>query len=347
MFESDDWGAIRTRDKATFTALQKAGLSPEQSKYDSLDALERKEDLEALFQILSGFKDKNSKPPIFTFNTILTNPDFQKIGELEFENYYYRDLFESYQYWYGESNRLVWSRAIDENLIYPQFHAREHLNAWLWLQDLKAGNKPTLTAFEHDFFGLKTKTSSKNKNNYLATYHYENPEEKKFVFNTLKDGLNLFESIFGFKSRSFIASNYIWSHELEEVLKEFGVKFIQGQRVQLIPNPKFGLHKKYHYTGQRNRNGQIYMVRNVLFEPYLDQDKDWGNHALGQINNAFFWGKPAIISTHRINYSGQMDADHRDKSLKKLNNLLKSIIKKWPEVEFLSSGQLGNLMDNT
>ena len=86
--------------------------------------------------------------------------------------------------------------------------------------------------------------------------------------------------------------------------------------------------------------GQTYTIRNVKFEPFEDPDKDWVNQSLKEIQTAFFWHKPAIISTHRINYVGGIDIKHRDRNLKALDRLLKNILKKWPDVEFLSSDQL-------
>lgn len=81
-------------------------------------------------------------------------------------------------------------------------------------------------------------------------------------------------------------------------------------------------------------------MRNVLFEPFENEKIDWVNQAMNDINNAFIWGKPAIVSTHRINYVSQMSIKPRDKNLKMLNQLLKKILIRWPEVEFMSSDEL-------
>ena len=85
---------------------------------------------------------------------------------------------------------------------------------------------------------------------------------------------------------------------------------------------------------------QVYTVRNVLFEPFENEKLDCVNKAMNGINNAFLWGKPAIVSSHRINYVSQMSIKHRDKNLKMLNQLMQQILKKWPEVEFMSSDEL-------
>jgi hypothetical protein len=58
------------------------------------------------------------------------------------------------------------------------------------------------------------------------------------------------------------------------------------------------------------------------------------------IEIAFKWGKPAIIGTHRINFTGRLDLEQRNRNLEMLDMLLKEIIQKWPDVEFISSAEL-------
>ena len=62
------------------------------------------------------------------------------------------------------------------------------------------------------------------------------------------------------------------------------------------------------------------------------------------IDDAFKWRKPAVISTHRANYVGGMQPENRDKGLSQLKSLIRQIQKNWPEVIFLSSSQLGDLI---
>lgn len=57
-----------------------------------------------------------------------------------------------------------------------------------------------------------------------------------------------------------------------------------------------------------------------------------------QIDAAFRWDKPANISTHRVNFSGGIDPLNRNFGLSELKKLLKAIVRKWPDVEFISSG---------
>ena len=65
-----------------------------------------------------------------------------------------------------------------------------------------------------------------------------------------------------------------------------------------------------------------------------------------EIDLAFFWKKPAIISSHRLNFIGSMQSKNRGNNLILLDELLKKILKKYPEVEFMTSDLLGDLILN-
>lgn len=346
VIESDDWGSIRMRNQKIFDELLKAGIRVDQSKYECLDSLEKKEDLELLFDVLGSHKDQHGNTAKFTTNMVMNNPDFEKIESDDFQHYHNRSFLDSYIYYNQENLKSLWREGIKQQLVQPQFHAREHLNVNLWMRDLQNKQYDTQLAFKFHFFGLTTKTSSPYQNNYLAAYRAESEPEMKLINNVLIEGLKDFEEVFGFKSNSFIACNYVWPEELEKTLLDNGIKTIQTQRGRI--KPQIDLNGKpiikYHYTGQKNNYNQIYTVRNVMFEPFENDTLDWVNKALNEIQNAFFWGKPAIISSHRINYVSQMSIKHRDRNLIGLNRLLIQIKRKWPSVEFMSSDELFELL---
>ena len=82
----------------------------------------------------------------------------------------------------------LWQEAMSQKIMLPQYHAREHVNGYLWLKDLKAGVKDTRVAFDNDFFGVKTKTSSRLRQHYLATYFSESLEESMAFFEKMVQG---------------------------------------------------------------------------------------------------------------------------------------------------------------
>jgi hypothetical protein len=86
---------------------------------------------------------------------------------------------------------------------------------------------------------------------------------------------------------------------------------------------------------------QVYFIRNCFFEPSLDTRFDWIEDCLRRIKIIFFWGKPAIIGTHRINFMGSLNEENRKKNLKDFSVLLKLILETWPDVEFTTTDRLG------
>jgi hypothetical protein len=102
--------------------------------------------------------------------------------------------------------------------------------------------------------------------------------------------------------------------------------------------------KVFNYTGKKNKLGQTYLVRNCVFEPTEERSVDWVPFCMKQIEAAFRWNLPANISSHRVNFCGHIEPKNREVGLKKLHQLLKAVVKRWPDVEFMSSRELGDLI---
>jgi len=95
-----------------------------------------------------------------------------------------------------------------------------------------------------------------------------------------------------------------------------------------------------HSFGSRNKFGQIYNVRNCTFEPVTNRNSDWIDKNLARMRASFLLGKPAIISTHRLNYIGYIDQNNADFGLRNLDMLLKKMLNVWPDIEFASTPDL-------
>jgi len=78
-----------------------------------------------------------------------------------------------------------------------------------------------------------------------------------------------------------------------------------------------------------------------MFEPSSRKYTDPVGSCLKEIAIAFAWNKPAIICSHRVNFIGSVDLNNRIRNIGLFKQLLFEIIKKWPEVEFMSSDNLG------
>jgi len=341
VIESDDWGAIRMPSKEVYQRLLSEGISVSTSIYDQLDTLENREDLNALFDVIASYTDFTGKHPVMTFNTVMGNPDFERIKDDSYENYYFQHFYDTYKEYYQDDLSLLWYSAMQNGLIRPQFHGREHVNVLLWMKALQKDFNKVRLSFDNSCYISKSTPSNKQKN-YLASYWVESPEDLRNVKNIVKDGLDIFKETFGYYSESFVANNYVFPVELESILSDYGVKFIQGQRGHVSPHANNGkIRIRRNFTGQTNKDRQFFLVRNCFLEPSSNPDKDWVISCLQDVKTAFRWKKPAIISSHRVNYISGLSLENRKDGLKTLNRLLERILERWPNVEFMSSDELG------
>lgn len=344
VFESDDWGMIRTSSKGAISEFRNLGLDVDKCHYMLYDGLETVQDLQNLFRVLGKYTDRHGNHPIFTLNTIMANPDFDRIKNANYSEYYYELFTETYKK-NGRGQLLnCWFEGITLGLIYPQFHGREHVNIFRWLNDLKSNRKDTSIAFENKMFGLSGHIVKENRESYLAVFD-EIGYDKTKIEDMITEGIQIFKETFGFKPKTFIAPNYVWSYDVEEIARKNGIICMQGKSSQIFPkvkNKKGGVKK--NYTGKVSETGIGYLVRNAVFEPASDKKKDWVISALNEIELAFKRNRPAIIDTHRVNYMGSIQESNRYENLKLLDELLEKILLKWPDVKFFHSESLANLI---
>lgn len=344
VIESDDWGNIRMPNREVYDDFIEKGYRLESRPFERFDTLATSSDLKCLFDMLKSVSNGLGQHPVITANTVVANPDFDKIAASNFSEYFYEPFTETLKRYYPNDNTFEsWKSGIEQKLFYPQFHAREHYNVNQWLKLLQEGDQNTLLAFKYNMVGIPSNSQLGNK--LLVAYDASTQKEIEEHKVILVEGLKLFAEIFGYNSESFIAPVYTWSEQLDETLWSEGVKFLQGGKYQLSPNlNKNEIQRIHHTLGDKNILGQRYLVRNVYFEPTTNGSKDWVSESLKDINASFFLKRPAIISTHRLNFTGELDSKNSEKGRLLLYDLLSQVVKKHPEVEFLTSDQLGNLM---
>jgi len=348
VIESDDWGAIRMSSREALQKITEEGIDTEQCHYMQNDALASENDLEKLFDLLTSHKNTRGEYPVITANVIMGNPDFEKIKSSGFNEYHYEHFTDSLAAYPEHRNSFsLWKEGMRDGIFHPQFHGREHLQVKRWMHFLQDNESETRIAFENGVFGLSTTVTTEQRASYMAAYDWNSEESRDFILNSIAQGLSLFKSTFGFNSLSAIAPNYTWHPEVERVFEDHGVRYLQGGSVQRIPAlNRANESYKRHFTGHKNDLDQIYLVRNCIFEPSSNPELDWVEKCLKQIETAFLWKKPAIVEMHRVNVIGYINSENRDRNLKKFDRLLQSITRRWPEVEFMTTNQLGQIIEN-
>ena len=349
VIESDDWGSIRMPSTEVLRFLESKGYRfAEQKGYDRYDTLASKEDLESLIDALSSVKDSIGNPAKMTMNCVVANPDFDRIRQSNYQEYHFELFTETLKrYPHHDRSFPLWREGMNCGVFHPQFHGREHLNVLMWLRLLQEGYQPIRESFKRCVFSTQVDYSVDERKHSLAAFNIADASEYDFVTTSVKEGLDIFEKLFGYRSVSMIAPNYTWDIQIENAAFSSGVKYFQGARNQRhsLYAMRQGHNTEFRYTGQRNKNNQIYMVRNCFFEPSEDPKKN-ADFCLAQVDRCFKTGQAAIISSHRQNFIGELYPSNRDNNTGQFIRLLKTIVTKYPDVVFVSSDELGAILDH-
>lgn len=216
VIESDDWGSIRMPSKEVFDRLLKRGYEVDRCPFNTNDSLEGNDDLEMLFEALTSVKDGSGNHPVMTLNNIVANPDFGKIKASDYSEYFYEPFTETLKkYPRHERVYALYKEGIGKNIIVPQFHGREHVNAFTWMRDLKANVGMARDIFDYGMFTAHKEPNTLCRREYLDSFGAHSEEELLKVEQSIAEGLDLFEKLWGMKSGFFIATRYDWHPHTE------------------------------------------------------------------------------------------------------------------------------------
>jgi hypothetical protein len=347
VFESDDWGSVRMPSQTAFTRLSDKGVELESSdsfRYNKYDTVESCDDLSALFETLRSFTGSNGRQPVITAFSLVANPDFEKIQKNNFESYHYETVPATFKRYYpSEDVFSLWKHGIDEGIFVPQFHGREHLNVKAWMDALQQEDRETRAAFNEGVWGFNNR--HRYGISYQAAFDLQSRSEVDLHRSILSDGLTIFEHLMGYKASVFVPPNGILNENLYSDLMQYGIRYLFSSKMHRVPEGEGKFKTRIHFIGNRSPAGQRFIIRNAFFEPSTG-DHNSVSKCMKDIETAFAFRKPAVISTHRVNFIGRHYEKNRKEGLRQLSELLRGISKKWPDVEFLTSHDLGELMNS-
>ena len=344
VFESDDWGGIRMPSLDVYQHLSKKIPLMRADRFSRFDSLASATDLSALFEVLQKHKDSNGKHPAFTFNVTTANPNFNDILHHNFERFIVEPFHQTILR--EKSNALpLWREGLAEGLYRPQYHGREHVNQKRWLSSLTQGDLNVREAFNYGTYGFEPHFDGAEY--LLAAYDYITPQDEHYWKRSIDQGIDIFKDFFGFVPETFIPPCYIAPQALVDYLNIKGIYALQGKLYSFLPkgmvNGMRNYKKVLRTAGFDKKTGKVNLVRNCFFEPSNGNGNAWLADCLARMTTAFSWGKAAVIDTHRVNYIGSIVEENRTENLRLLDTLLTQILKRWPDVTFMTSDQLARL----
>lgn len=346
----DDYGNVRLDSAKAREQMDQQGMKV-LSRFDAYDTLETKDDLEALYEVLSSVKDQHGRSAVFTTFAMPCNINFEKMAETGYSVFYYELLPQTFQklsVQQPEAYQGAWKvlqEGIEKGLMVPLFHGREHLNLKVFEEKLAARDHEVLTALENRSY-TSISSSGYSSISPMAEFDFWHFEENKRFEEIIRDGLDAFETVYGYRANHFNPPGGREHPVIHKTLKENGITYIDTPLVKREHQGQGKYKKVFNYTGKKNDFNQFYLVRNVVFEPTDDRGIDWVSYTMEQIEAAFRWNRPAIISSHRVNFCGHIDEENRKIGLGALKRLLENVIERWPDVEFMAANELGNLISS-
>lgn len=297
-----------------------------------------------LFDVLSSVKDLNGRNAVMTAVTVTANPDFRKIEESGYTEYHYEKFTDTLEKYYPGSDVFsLWREGINAGIFIPELHGRDHITVQLWLEKLREGNRNLRTAFKEGLVSLYVPDVPEPAGEFRAEFFFTSEDQKTYLVNAVREGIKIFNEIFGFSPRVFVPSNNLFHPDFDRVVADEGVRFLYVSHRMPYPVSGGRLRYRYFITNFHGPGELRYYTRNCAFEP-TDKSYRGTDLTIKQIEAAFRWKKPAFISTHRANFVSGIDPANRDKGLKELKILLKEIKKRWPDSEFMSSGEALSLL---
>jgi hypothetical protein len=350
VFSVDDYGNVRLDSRKAREKLDGAGLKV-LSRFDAYDTLETRQDLEMLYEALSSVRDGNGRHAVFTPFAVPCNIDFERMAEEKYAGYRYELLPVTYEKLAARDPAAyagawqLWQEGIARGLMAPQFHGREHLNLKVFEEKLAAQDHEVMTCLENRSYTSISGTGYPTIG-YTSAFDFWEFEENKRFAEIIRDGLDAFETVFGYRAVHFTPPGGREHHVIHPYLKDSGIRYIDTPLVKHEHQGQGSFKKSINYTGRRNHLGMIYGVRNVVFEPTHDRGFDWVDFSLQQIAAAFRWRRPAVVSSHRVNYCGHISQGNRALGVDALKSFLQEIVARWPDVEFMSTVELMDMVQS-
>ena len=348
VIEADDYGGIRMPSASAFTKMKAAGVDIDASRYNQLDTLEDKGDLQALFETLQSVKDANGHAAVLSPFVNVANPNFEKIKSSNYQTYFYEPFIETYTRYGRERDMMaMWQQGISAGIFTPQLHGKEHISVQPWMQQLQKGNTQLLTAFDYGFVAVNNiKGIHQYAQEFRPEFYFNADEQKDFLYQSIQQGVQLFTQIFGHLPTAFTPSNSHFHHLFEQTVFNAGVPFLNvgHNNPYSLSNGDIAF-ERFTFKQKIKPNTLNYYIRNCAFEPNDPSYKNTDITML-QVAAAFKYNKPAIISTHRVNFGGVINKKNRDIGLQQLQLLLQQITKKWPDVLFVSNADMLQQLKN-
>lgn len=344
VLESDDWGSERFPNIETIKKFTENGYNLKKCGFSRFDCLELNDDVILLLEMFDKLNHQYSKNIKITLLCNTANPDISLIDPNDINSFKSISVKDKISSESNRNNILKYQlEGYRKGIFDLQYHGRQHIYSNRWMRDLVAQKNDTLFAFNNNVWGISKSYTKSPILDYRASYDIDIQSDIISHHNELELGLNEFYNSFGFFPVYFVAPNGHLPLISEKYLYNRGIKYINLAKVQSLHKYESYFKLRVNWMGKIQNSKLITITRNVGFEP-ISPVSGSIDRAIQKIALSFKFNNPVVISTHRANYVSGISELNRKNGLLKLNKLLISIMKLWPDVIFLTSPELGEVI---
>ncbi|MDA9981289.1 hypothetical protein N9H39_00820 [Gammaproteobacteria bacterium] len=293
------------------------------------------ERLDGLSGLLGRYSDSTGRTAMLTAGMVLAAPDTRAIREKGYSSYVRRYLDRGF-----ELLLEAFRRAMQAGTLVPQLHGLEHYYGEGLIRLAAANDERVLKAFRHDEWSDWESLDSPLQGHYVdGTRLPTTPLPRHEQQETVNAAAMAFQRMFGISSSSTVAPCYLWNDTTESIWYEHGIRFIQtaGYRCAGRGEDRTYIQdKQLIRPGDQNDLGQVYLVRNAMYEPVDGRGDD---SCMSEIKQAQRQGLPAVISMHRYNFT--RSRREYEMALAGLDRLLSTTAISFQPIRYLSSPELG------
>ena len=337
VLESDDWGlcAWSPDDQAHRVLTDTPAFRSPAGRAYGRSTLESAADVKRLVQALLEFRGGDGFPPVWQANTVMAAPDYARLEPPLFQVAAMPviTLPELPSRWQRPG---LWDEvrsACEAGVWWPELHGFHHLPELAWLTALRRNQSDARRAFEQQSPVCEAVS---------ACGEFDAAEPAEVKHRNLERAIETFTRMFGRPPTSFCPPDYRWDDRFEAAAEKLGVTLWQG-RSERARRTLPQLRRLVRELAWRASSGaRFYLPARIAFEPRGGPVRPQGPGAPGgngdagaaprlgaadvhaRARGAWSAGRPAVISTHRLNYA-HLDAAWSDAGRGALRDLLQRL----------------------
>jgi hypothetical protein len=317
VLESDDWG-LRRHDATDLVARwgTPTGWAAEE--------VETAADLDRLAEVLGRHG------AVLTMNLIAANPDHAAIEADGFSRYHDRPLDETA----GPDVLDGYRRGQATGAFCLELHGRAHADPDTWLEDLREGRPGARELFAAGVDGglSLTEADAWRYHSEVATWSSGHRRPAAELVEWLRPAVDTVTRVAGRPPRAVVGPHYVVTPEAEIAWARLGLDFLEAAEHRLDPAVDGA---SVSYLGQRG-GSLVHLTRTARFDPRPGREGHHVAESTIAMTRCFEQGLPAVIDTHRINFTGPW----ADDAAAELDDLLAAADR--AGARYLSTPELGD-----